>query len=281
MGFFDFFTKKHKKEQPVVTQSDFSMEIKYDNSITPNVTVKTKDESSEDNLKTKYVEISTAGDDCVCPMCAQFEGKYFVANNAPKLPLCPSCGCCYEHYYKEDLPSNAIISSKDDFILPADCTPMFYNVQRKVFEEKDIEKRIRLCRRQLKALNEFMQPYISAGFPAPDELACRDLLPNLYMQLGNWNSAEKTIQSCIEAKAYYPDNGSDAVTGLKRYKKVAVETLAYISNKPGCLQSSIYKAMKYEGEEKECLKDFLRCNKLIRKVKHNNTYELYCAEEKI
>ena len=64
MGFFDFFTKKHKKEQPVVTQSDFSMEIKYDNSITPNVTVKTKDESSEDNLKTKYVDIKEEKELC-------------------------------------------------------------------------------------------------------------------------------------------------------------------------------------------------------------------------
>lgn len=279
MGFFDFFIKRNKRELPPKTQSDLSMKIKYDNSITPTVTVKTQNESCEYNLKIEYVKISTSGDENVCPMCSQFEGKIFAATDAPKLPLCPSCGCAYMYYFKEDLPRNTKIRRTSDFVLPADCTPMFYNVQHKVFEEKDIEKRILLCQCQLKALNEFMQPYILAGFPSPVELACRDMLPSLYMRLGKWEDAQKSIQACIEAKAYYPDDGSDALANLERYKRVASETLSHISNKPGCLQSGIYKAMGYENEDKECLKDFLRYSELIRKVKHGSTYELYCAKE--
>ena len=71
--------------------------------------------------------------------------------------------------------------------------------------------------------------------------------------------------------------GSDALTRLEQYKRVASETLSHISGKPGCLQSGIYKAMGYENEDKECLRDFLYNSALIRKVKHKSTYELYCA----
>ena len=279
MGFFDFLAKLCKKTPNNESEpKEFCISIESNNSVSSVAKLTPQDKTYDIDSHTKYVMLSTSGDGMTCPMCAQFERKYFAANNAPKLPLCPSCGCCYEHYYKEDLPSNAIISKKDDFVLPADCTPMFYNVQHKVFEEKDIEKRIRLCRRQLKALSEFMHPYLSAGFPSPDDLACRDLLPDLYMQLGKWESAKNVIQICIDEKAYYPSDGSDAMANFEQYKKVARETLAYISNKPGCLQSSIYKAMKYEGEEKELLKDFLRYSRLIRKEKHTSTYELYCSE---
>lgn len=278
MGIFDFFINRNKRELSPKTQSDLSIKVKYDNSIVPTVTVKTQNESCEYNLKIEYVEISTSGDENVCPMCSQFEGKIFATADAPKLPLCPSCGCGYKYYFKEDLPPYAKISRASDFVLPADCVSMIHKIQQEIYNESDTDKRIRLCRDQLKSLNELMQPYISAGFPSPVELACRDMLPSLYMQLGKWDDAKSTIQTCIEAKAYYPENGANALAGLERYKRVASETLSHISNKPGCLQSGIYKAMGYENEDKECLKDFLCYSKLIRKVKHKSTYELYCAE---
>ena len=207
MGIFDFFINRNKRKLFPKTQSDLLINIKYDNSIVPTVTAKMQNESCEYNLKIEYVGISTSGDENVCPMCSQFEGKIFAATDAPKLPLCPSCSCAYMHYFKEDLPPDAKISSASDFVLPADCAPMIYKVQQRIYNENDMDKCIRLCRRQLKSLNKFMQPYISsAGFPSPDELACRDLLPDLYMQLGKWEDAKNTIQACIEAKAYYPEN---------------------------------------------------------------------------
>ena len=266
-------------QQEIDPIEDISLEIKYERSLSPHVKLMQKNRTENFDLKTEYVKISTSGDENVCPMCAQFEGMIFAATDAPKLPLCPSCGCAYIHYLKEDLPPDAKTNSTSDFVLPADCAPMIYSIQQKIYNENDKNKCIRLCRRQLKALNEFMQPYISAGFPSPDELACRDLLPDLYMQLGKWEDAKNTIQACIEAKAYYPENGSDALTRLERYKRVAAETLSHISNKPGCLQSGIYKAMGYENEDKECLRDFLCSSTLIRKVKHKSTYELYCTED--
>ncbi len=132
-----------------------------------------------------------------------------------------------------------------------------------------------MCETDLKKLPEFMTPYISAGFPAPDELACRDILPNLYMQLGKWKKAENTIKKCIDAKAYYPEDGSEELSYFKSYQEVANETLSYISQNPGYLQRNIYKAMGYDDDKKEQLKHFLRNSKQIEKVKYGNTNQLF------
>ena len=223
----------------------------------------------------EYVQLSTSGDENVCPMCAQFEGKIFPVNDAPKLPLCPSCACAYMYYYKNDLPSNAVISHKNDFILPSKHTPLFYKHQQSIYNEPDINKQIRLCENDLNKLSEFMTPYINANFNAPQELVCRDLLPELYMRLGKWDKAEKAIKRCIEANAYYPDNGSEELLYLTTFRKVATQAISYITQNPGCLQRNIYKALPYEADEKECLKHFLRNSLLITKEKFNNTNKLY------
>lgn len=246
------------------------------NSVLPNI--QTQNKANDYDLKIEYVQLSTSGDDDVCPMCAQFEGKIFLSTEAPQLPLCPSCACVYMYYFENDLPSNSIISNKNDFILPAECTSMFYKKQQQICKEKDITKLIRLCESQIKKLYEFMEPYISAQFSAPAELACRDLLPDLYMQLGKWEKAESTIKTCIKAKAYYPEDGSAQLIEFELYKKVATETLSYISQNSGCLQRNVYKAMGYEGEEREQLKNFLRDSKQIEKEKYNNTNKLFVKE---
>ena len=124
-----------------------------------------------------------------------------------------------------------------------------------------------------------MEPYLSANFQAPAELACRDLLPQFYMQLGKWDKAEKAIRRCIDSNAYFPEDGSIELAEFESYKKIATETLSYISQNPGCLQRNIYKKMGYENEERELLKDFLRYSKLIKKVKYNNTNQLFCNAE--
>lgn len=280
MGIFDFFLKKRASHSEHASPAETLISIQYGNTTLPKATIQTEDGPKPFDLEIEYVQLSTSGDENVCPMCAQFEGKIFPAKEAPKLPLCPSCACDYMHYFKGDLPSNAVISNINDFVLPAECTDMFYKKQQKLYEESDTEKCIRLCESQLKKLSEFMVPYLSAKFPAPDELACRDLLPNLYISLGKWEKAENTIKKCIAAKAYYPKDGSEELEYLESYKKVALETLSYIQQNPGYLQRNIYKAMGYSGDEKEHLKHFLRNSELIEKVKYNNTNQLYCKTNK-
>lgn len=278
MRLFDLFLKKTK--QPIQTEQDI-VSVKLDYSKRTDLSPKTqlKEQLEIDFDEEEYVCLSTSGDENVCPMCAQFEGKFFPEDNAPKLPLCPSCACAYMNYFKQDLPSGTIISNKEDFVLPAECTSLFYKHQQNLYEETDTDKTIRICEQDLKKLPEFMAPYLSAGFPAPAELVCRDLLPELYMQQGKWNKAEKAINRCIDAKAYFPDDGSAKLANLTSYRKVATETLSYIEQTPGCLQRNIYKAMGYEGNEKELLKYFLRNSRQIKKVKYNNTNKLYCKTE--
>ncbi len=261
-------------------KTDMSAKIHYADHESPKITVQSSIKTEVNIGKSKYVELSTAGDDSVCPMCAQFEGKIFLASDAPKLPLCPSCSCAYMYYDKNDLPSGKIISHKSDFILPADCTSLIYRNQKKVYEESDINKQIQICERQIEKLSEFMRPYLTAKFSAPSELACRDLLPKLYMRLGKWNEAEKTIKKCISSHAYYPGDGSEQLSDFINYRRIATEALSYITQNPGCLQRNIYKALSYELEEKEQLKCFLRESLLIYKEKCGNTNKLYIKDMK-
>ena len=193
------------------TSNDIKIDYSHYSKVQPNGNIHNYSSNIE------YVELSTSGDENICPMCAQFEGKIFLSSDVPKLPLCPSCSCAYIYYDKDDLPFNAEISKKDDFVLPAKCTSLFYKHQQSLYTETDIDKKIRICESDLKKLPEFMAPYLSAGFPAPAELACRDLLPDLYMQLGKWDKAEKVINTCIAAKAYFPDNGLYELTNLASY----------------------------------------------------------------
>lgn len=100
-------------------------EIEY-SAYTPSPKTQIKEQLGIDLDEKEYVSLSTSGNENVCPMCAQFEGKFFPQNDAPKLPLCPSCTCTYEYHFKQDLPPETVISNKEDFILPAACTSLFY-----------------------------------------------------------------------------------------------------------------------------------------------------------
>lgn len=229
----------------------------------------------------EYVELCTAEDDDVCPMCKQFSRKIFLKADAPKLPLCPSCSCDYLYYFKENLPPRARISHKEDFILPADCVSQFCEHQYEVFQKLDINKKIQMLEQDLEKLSEFMAPYIKAKFEAPCELACRDLLPELYMQIGEWDKAEQTIKLCIETQTYYPEDGSVALSEFESYREVAAKALSYISENPGCLQRNMYKILPYEGLKREQLKDFLRYSLQIRKEKYNSTNKLFINTDTI
>ena len=255
MGFFGFFQKKRTKQ----SQTDiptFSATIQYGNYTSSSPKMQIREQTGIDFGTEEYVCISTAGDENVCPMCAQFEGKFFLKKDAPTLPLCPSCSCDYMYYDKQDLPSSAVISSKEDFIFPAKCASLFYKHQQDVYNEKDTEKIIRICERDLKKLPELMAPYFSAGFPAPAELVCRDFLPDLYMQLGEWNKAEKVIKKCIETNAYSPNDGSTELDYLMSYRKVASETLSYIQQTLAVSSVTYTKLWGIKTLKRNCLNIF-------------------------
>ena len=49
-------------------------------------------------LEFPYVSLSTSGDERVCKMCKQFEGKLLRVEDGPQLPLHPMCGCNYQKW---------------------------------------------------------------------------------------------------------------------------------------------------------------------------------------
>ena len=70
MNIFNFFRRK----QPSKKESELSVEIDFSNSKSPGTQFK---EQTGIDLGTEYVKLSTACNENVCPMCAQFEGKIF------------------------------------------------------------------------------------------------------------------------------------------------------------------------------------------------------------
>ena len=222
-----------------------------------------------------YVMLSTSLDGNVCPICAQFEGKYFKRSDAPQLPLCPSCRCAYAFYFgRESLPDGAVISSKNDFILPAKCVGRLQKNQQMIYEERDIKKRLQLCEEGLKLLPEFMAPYLKGGFPAPRDIACRDISLELYLRLGDWNNALRVIQFCISSNAYYPNSGEEQLLYLRKYSETATAAISYIEENPGVPQKSIYNKL-CPPLDREMLKKFTRTSFQIFKEPSGNTNRLY------
>lgn len=147
--------------------------------------------------------------------------------------------------------------------------------ENEILYSKDIYKRISACEESYKQLPQFVTNYLKMDGELPPYIPCRDVGPELYMRLGEWEKAERAIKLCIEANAYYPENGEQELSDFKSYRKIATEAILYISENPGCLQRNMYKALPYEGEDKEQLKHFLRHSLQIEKVKYNSTNKLY------
>lgn len=222
----------------------------------------------------RYIGISTCLDTDVCPICAQFEDKIFPVDSAPDLPLCPSCRCCYEYYF-EDHPVGKQICRKKDFVLPAKCVPALFENQQMIYEEKDVYKKLQLCEEGLKYLHGFMVPYLSAGFPAPKYLACRDLTPELYMRIGKFRDAERVIKYCISCNVYYPASGEEQLLALAKYEKAAIIAVSYIREHPGVFQKDLYNKLDGTGADRECLKRFTRSSLQLRKEPSGKTNKLY------
>lgn len=151
----------------------------------------------------------------------------------------------------------------------------YYELMQKAQREKDLRKKIALYERNLKILPPFVSSCLSQDGELPPLIPCRDELPILYMRLGDWKKAERVIKQCMKCNAYYPDNGNEELQYLLRYQTVAEVAVEYIRRNPGVLQKDLYKALKDEKIDRECLKSFTRFSMTIKKIKKNNTNELY------
>lgn len=146
-----------------------------------------------------------------------------------------------------------------------------------ILEETDIHKRLLLCEAGLKLLPQFMEPYLRAGFPAPEDLACRDNAPELYMRLGDWDNALRVIRFCIDTNSYYPKSGEEELLYLRQYSETATAALAFLADNPGTLQRDIYRKL-CPPVNRDMLKHFTRYSLQIKKEPYKNTNRLFAAE---
>lgn len=161
-----------------------------------------------------------------------------------------------------------------------DFTKKFYELSSLIDSSRDIYAKLDACEKSYPLLKEFCRFCLeNDDGELPPIINCRDTGPEMYMRLGRWEDAERAIQICADANAYYPDNDNEAWSYYNTYKRIASLAVSYIKDNPGCLQNKIYDAINVTGDERETLKHFLRCSFQIRKEKSGKTNRLYLATE--
>ena len=221
-----------------------------------------------------YVSISTSGDERVCRMCKQFEGKLFRASEAPKLPLHPLCACDYMFH---ETPGRKKIRNPADFVMPAECTSAFCANSDEIMREKDIRRRLPLCEEGLLMLKDFLAPYRSARWNPPEILPCVEWSIHDYMALGEWEKASQATRTCVEAGAFKAKDGESQTLFIQKVSDASSLALEYLSRNPGTLQRNMYKKL-CPPCDREALKWFLANSAQIRKEKADKTNRLYVAD---
>ena len=276
MGLFDFFKRRFSTNTSDSTSQAQTTEQTaqgYEKSLSFAMNAESGG-SYEVDVEFPYVSISTSGDERVCKMCKQFEGKLFCTLEAPQLPLHPLCGCVYMFHEK---PGRRKIRNPADFVMPASCAPAFSANADAIMRERDIFQRIRLCEEGLAMLEDFLAPYRSAGWNAPEELPCVYRLIDDYMALGKWDKATQTVQVCIAAGAYKQKDGEKQLQWILQVSEASSYALEYLSSNPGTLQRNIYGKL-CPPCDREALKWFLSSSMQIRKEKTDKANKLYVAD---
>lgn len=160
--------------------------------------------------------------------------------------------------------------------------PIMSRSEKRYFEglkdaqgSKDIKKKITAYENNLKSLEDFISEWLARDGELPPIIPCRDELPELYKQIGDWKNAERVIKHCIACNAYFPENGETELKDLLLYQIAAEKALELIKENPGVLQKNIYKMLKDENLDDYSLKHFTRCSLQIKKVPANGTNRLY------
>ena len=161
--------------------------------------------------------------------------------------------------------------------LPSPETDSFYALSERIAALKEPEEILAACEKSYELLPGFVSACLKEDGDLPPLIRCRDVGPWLYMKLGRWDEAEAALSRCAAANAFYPADGSEERDFFLRFKRVACAALDYIRDNPGCLQKNVYKALPFEGEDREALKSFLRNSLQIRKEKAGKTNALYLA----
>lgn len=144
---------------------------------------------------------------------------------------------------------------------------------------KNIYERIAACEESLKSLPDFVKSCLKQDGDLPPVIPCRDYAPQLYMNIGQWDNAEKVIRYCISIHAYYPaQEGKETLAWFNEYKKTALKIITYLESNPGTLQKNIYKVTEISEQEKSNARHFCRYSLLLRKEPYGKTNKLYLTD---
>lgn len=221
-----------------------------------------------------YVSISTSGDERVCRMCKQFDGKLFRASEVPQLPLHPFCACAYMFH---ETPGRKKIRNPADFVMPAKCTQEFCSNSERIAGESDLNRRFQLYEEGLSMLDEFLSPYRAAGWKVTLELICVDWALRDYLSIGDWENAIRVANIATAAGAYSAKEGNSQLVWISQISEASIAALEYLSANPGTLQRNMYKKL-CPPCDREALKWFLANSMQIRKEKADKTNRLYVAD---
>ena len=159
------------------------------------------------------------------------------------------------------------------------CEPWqtYYKMSEVIRTSRDIHEKLAACEASFEVLPDFVTAELAEYGELPPTILCRDVAPKLYMQLGQFQKARVAIYRCVKAGAYV-DNGATALNYLQRYETTARIALEFLRDNVGFAQNKIYKYLAATPADKDCLKDFVRSSRLIRKEKCGNTNKLFLAK---
>lgn len=151
----------------------------------------------------------------------------------------------------------------------------YYELNENLKKEKDVLKRIKACEELYKILPEYVRASLEEDDILQPSILCRDCGPDLYMRIGDWDKAKKTIEFLIDIKAYDLDEGNCELESLKIFKEVSEDVLNLLKDNPGFLQKDIYKKLNVSEDYKGIYMHFLQNSLLIHKEEYKSTYKLY------
>jgi len=156
------------------------------------------------------------------------------------------------------------------------CTFFFEKSNLAKQAKDDVKQAILLWEDVLPILPAFTKAMNWQCGELPPTIECRNILPDLYKRLGQWQDAKRVIETCAAAGAY-PNGADQELTDLERYAQAADIATDYIKEHPGVLQKDIYKLLANSNADPDMLKRFTRTSLQIRKEPAGKTNKLFIA----
>ena len=153
----------------------------------------------------------------------------------------------------------------------------FLSLSQKITETRDLYEKLRICEHALPALPSFVNYCMKTDGELPPCIPCRDITPELFMRIGEWDKARKVIEYCVACGANDKGEIDELLAGLSVRHVAADAALNYLRETPGALQKDIYSIPALSSCSHDALVWFCRNSRQIRKEKYQNTNRLFAV----